>query len=97
MGIPWVMAMDGSSSRATEAIVSADLAVHTMLAGSEPSHVERIAHGGTLPDLGSLKINLYVAETARNSAVSALADLVRHAYCCAMPAAPLRSAIAAGA
>ena len=96
-GIPWVMAMDGSSSRATEAIVSADLAVHTMLAGSEPSHVERIAHGGTLPDLGSLKINLYVAETARSTAVSALADLVRHAYCCAVPATPMRSAIAAGA
>lgn len=95
-GIPWVMAMDGSSSRATEAVVTADLAVHTMLAGSEPAHVERISHGGTLPDLGSLKVNLYVAEAARDPARMALADLVRHAWSAA-PAAPLRAAMAAGA
>lgn len=95
-GIPWVMAMDGSSTRATEAIVSADLAVHTMLAGSEPAHVERIAHGGALPELGSLKVNFYVPDTVRDPALLALADLVRHAYRAA-PAAPLRAAIAAGA
>lgn len=94
-GIPWVMAMDGTSSRATEAIVSADLAVHTMLAGTEPAHVERIAHGGTLPDLGSLKVNLYLSEAATDPARRKLADLLRHAYGAA-PAHP-RIAMAAGA
>ncbi len=32
------------STRTIEATVSADLAVHTVLAGSEPPYVERIAH-----------------------------------------------------
>lgn len=78
--IPWTMAVESDSSRTIEASVSADLAVHTVLAGSEPPHVEQIAHGGALPDLARKKINLYVADPAHSMAVTALADLIRRAY-----------------
>jgi DNA-binding transcriptional LysR family regulator len=79
-GIPWEMAVDGSSTRAVEASVSADLAVHTVLAGSEPQAVEWVNHGGTLPDLGAVKINLYVADPVHSPAVTALAAMIRQAY-----------------
>ncbi len=79
-GIPWEMAVDGSSTRAVEASVSADLAVHTVLAGSEPQAVERINHGGGLPDLGAVKVNLYVADPVHSPAVTALAGMIRQAY-----------------
>jgi DNA-binding transcriptional LysR family regulator len=79
-GIPWILAVDSDNTRTIEATVSADLAVHTVLEGSEPRHVERIAHGGLLPDLGGMKINLYVGGGARGAAIPALADLIRRAY-----------------
>jgi hypothetical protein len=79
-GIAWEMAVDGSSTRAVEASVSADLAVHTVLAGSEPQAVERINHGGHLPDLGAVKINLYVADPVHSPAITALAGMIRQAY-----------------
>ena len=61
-------------------LVSADLAVHTVLEGSEPRHVVAIQHGGALPELGHMKVNLYVGGSARGSAVERLADLIRQAY-----------------
>lgn len=79
-GIVWEMAVDGPSTRAVEAAVSADLAVHTALAGSEPQAVERIDHGGTLPDLGGVKINLYVADPVHSTAITALAAMIKQAY-----------------
>jgi len=79
-GIPWEMAVDGSSTRAVEASVSADLAVHTVLAGSEPQAVERINHGGALPDLGAVKVNLYVADPVHSPCITALAGMIRQAY-----------------
>ncbi len=79
-GIVWDMAVESESTRAVEATVSADLAVHTVLAGSEPPYVERIAHGGALPDLGVLKVNMYVADPAHSPAVLALAAMIRQAY-----------------
>ncbi len=79
-GIAWEMAVDGSSTRAVEASVSADLAVHTVLVGSEPQSVERINHGGHLPDLGAVKINLYVADPVHSPAITALAGMIRQAY-----------------
>lgn len=78
--IPWEMAVDGGSTRAVEASVSADLAVHTVLAGSEPQAVERINHGGALPNLGAVKINLYVADPVHSPAITALAGMIRQAY-----------------
>lgn len=82
--IPWVLAVDSDNTRTVEASVSADLAVHTVLEGSEPRHVQRIQHGGALPDLGCMKINLYVGNQGRGPAVARLADMIRQAYA-AMP------------
>ena len=79
-GIVWEMAVESDNTRTIEASVSADLAVHTMLAGSEPQHFERIAHGGALPDLPCLMVNLYVADPVHSPAVDALAGLIRRAF-----------------
>ena len=79
-GIPWVLAVDSDNTRTVEASVSADLAVHTVLEGSEPRHVTRIQHGGALPELARMKINLYVGNAARGPAVARLADLIRQSY-----------------
>lgn len=79
-GISWEMAVEGQSGRAIEASVSADMAVHAVLAGSEPPYVERINHGGTLPDLTSRKVNMYVADPAHSPAVLELAAMIRQAY-----------------
>jgi DNA-binding transcriptional LysR family regulator len=79
-GIPWQMAVESDSTRTIEASVSADLAVHTVLAGSEPPYVDRISHGGALPELQRMKVNLYVAEPTHSVAVQELAALIRRAY-----------------
>ena len=78
--MPWLMAVESDSTRTIEASVSADLAVHTVLAGSEPPYVDRISHGGSLPELQKMKVNLYVAEPAHSVAVQELAGLIRRAY-----------------
>ncbi|MFN4156345.1 MAG: LysR family transcriptional regulator [Paracoccaceae bacterium] len=79
-GIAWQMAVESDSTRTIEASVSADLAVHTVLAGSEPPYVERISHGGALPDLKRMKVNLYVADPAHSPAVLEMAAMIRRAY-----------------
>ena len=79
-GIAWEMAVESDNTRTIEASVSADLAVHTMLAGSEPQHLERITHGGALPELARMKVNLYVADPVHSPAVEVLADLIRRAF-----------------
>ncbi len=79
-GIIWDMAVESDSTRTVEASVSADLAVHTVLAGSEPPYVERINHGGALPELGRMKVNMYVADPVHSPAVLALAAMLRQAY-----------------
>ena len=75
-GIAWSLAVEGDNTRAVEASVSGDLAVHIVLEGSEPRHVGRIKHGGTLPDLGRMKINLYT-KSGPEAAVAAMAELIR--------------------
>ncbi len=80
VGVDWVLAVESDNSRTVEATVSADLAVHTVLEGSEPRHVERIAHNGALPDLERMKINLYAAQTQGNPAAVALAVMLRESY-----------------
>lgn len=79
-GIPWQMAVESDSTRTIEASVSADLAVHTVLAGSEPPYVERVSHGGTLPELKRMKVNLYVAEPVHSATITELANLIRRSY-----------------
>ena len=48
-GVPWDMVVETDSDRTIEATVAADLAVHTMIDGTEPPHLEQIEHGGALP------------------------------------------------
>jgi hypothetical protein len=74
------MAVESDDTRGIEASVSADLAVHAVLAGSEPPFVERIAHGGVLPELAVIKVNMYVADPVHSEAVSALAAMIRQVY-----------------
>ncbi len=58
-GIVWDMAVQSKSTRTVEATVSADLAVHAMIAGTMRGDLCQVDHGGALPDLGMQKINLY--------------------------------------
>ncbi|MEZ5768881.1 MAG: LysR family transcriptional regulator [Paracoccaceae bacterium] len=78
--IPWEMAVTSEMSRTIEASVSADLAVHAVPEGTVPEVMERIDHGGALPELGVTRINLYVADTLRGEAERALVRLLRKAY-----------------
>lgn len=60
--IPWEMAVESESTRTVEASVSADLAVHACLEGVSPAYMAPVEHSGDLPELGSMKINMYRAE-----------------------------------
>ncbi|MGR3468447.1 MAG: LysR family transcriptional regulator, partial [Shimia sp.] len=79
-GIAWEMAVESNSSRTIEATVGADLAIHAMLAGTEPTFFERIPHDGALPAIGSELINLYVAPGRTTTPRDALAELLEEAY-----------------
>ena len=79
-GIEWVMAIDTDSTRSSEATVSADLAVHTMLEGTEPQQFERIDHGGALPDLGSMYINMYIHAQRPNGPTDALSTMLERGF-----------------
>lgn len=78
-GIAWEMTVDSDSTRTIEATVSADLAVHTALAGSVPPYLEPIPHDGALPDLTTQRINLYRAERG-GPGLDHLCGLVRQAF-----------------
>lgn len=94
-GIPWEMAVESGSSTTVEASVSADLAVHARLRSTAP-HLEEIKHGGVLPDLPQLRVNMMVAPEANAPMAAKLAELVREAYCKNVPeglsSRPLHSA-----
>ncbi|MDR5652080.1 LysR family transcriptional regulator [Ruixingdingia sedimenti] len=79
-GIPWVMAVESDSTRTIEASVSADLAVHALVEGAEPRYLERIPHGGALPELARTRINLYVARPAKGTVVEDMAAMIRLAF-----------------
>lgn len=79
-GIAWETAVESDSDRTLEAAVSCDMAVHALLAGTEPPHAERIASAGALPDLSSYLINLYLRPGVPTPGVAALADLMRRAW-----------------
>ncbi len=79
-GIPWEMAVESDSTRTIEATVSADLALHTMLSGTEPRYFERVQHGGALPELGGMNINMYSRELGRGPVLEDLTALLRQAY-----------------
>lgn len=80
-GIPWEMAAEGNSTRAVEVTVSADLAVHVMIEGAEKRlFFEKVPHGGALPALWTVLINLYVGRRRTGPALDALTGLIRQAY-----------------
>lgn len=79
-GIPWEAAVESDSDRTLEAAVSCDMAVHTLLAGTEPPYAERINHGGALPELTRHLINMYVRPGGDRPGVTDLADLLRKAW-----------------
>lgn len=78
--IAWEMAVESDSTRTVEASVSADLAVHASVQGSLPNYVEEITNTSGLPDLGKIKINLYMAERTQTPLALELAQLLRQAY-----------------
>ncbi|NSX56509.1 LysR family transcriptional regulator [Parasulfitobacter algicola] len=78
--IPWEMAVESDSYRTIGAMVSADLAVHTMLDGTSINHLERIQHGGALPDLTSMNVNMYKKSVEKSALVDALSDLTANIF-----------------
>ncbi len=79
-GISWEMAVETDSSRTIEASVSADLAVHVSIEGTEPEHLELIQHGGALPDLPNININLHHIDLKQDEPLAALVNMTRQAY-----------------
>ncbi len=78
--IAWVAAVESESDRTLEAAVTCDMAVHTLLAGTEPDSTERIEHGGALPALTRQKINLYLHENETAPGIIALAEAMRDGW-----------------
>lgn len=76
----WENRLESEGSRAVEATVAADLAVHALLAGTSRGEIVEIEHGGALPDLGTQDINLYQHEAATSPAIKRLCDLLRQSY-----------------
>lgn len=84
-GIPWDMSVDTESDRTIEAAVSADLAVHAMIEGTQPPYLEVLDHGGALPELPVQQINLYGAKEEADEVRDTLVDLLRNAFAVAPP------------
>ncbi len=80
VGIPWDMAVESNSTRTVEATVSADLAVHTMLEGTAPRHFETINHGGNLPDLIEVNINMYSATLQDGPVLPDMSKFIREGF-----------------
>lgn len=78
--IPWEMNVDTESDRAVEAAVSADLAIHAVVDGTQPPFLERIEHGGALPPLAPQKINLYADSGQSGEVHRALVSLLQGAF-----------------
>lgn len=79
-GIAWDMVVSSDSTRTVDATVSADLAVHANIAGNSSPHVQLIDHGGALPDLPAVNINMYFAPRTNMPLIDVLTDYVRQAY-----------------
>ncbi|MFG5381858.1 LysR family transcriptional regulator [Yoonia sp. R2-816] len=80
VGIPWEMAVESESTRTIEATVSADLAVHTILEGTASHHFEAINHGGSLPRLLEVNVNMYSASINDGPVVADLSQFVRDGF-----------------
>lgn len=78
--IPWEMAVQSDTTRAIEASISADLAVHCCIEGTEPPYVAPIPHQGALPPLPETRINLYRSTLKQSKPLTALENLTRQAF-----------------
>lgn len=78
-GISWFQVIDSDSDRSIEATVSADLGVVALLEGHAPPQLCAIDVGDSLPDLGTMKINLH-AENAKGEPMQALAEMLRQGF-----------------
>jgi len=78
--IPWEMAVESDNTRTIEATISADLAVNACIEGAEPRYVAQLRHGGALPDLPQVKINMYGADLAKSEPEKAMVEFVRQAF-----------------
>lgn len=85
-GIAWEMAMEGDGDTAIEATVSADLAVHASLEGTEPADLTVIPASAGLPKLGEMQINLYRGDLGAGPAMGDLVDMIKAAYRMGQPA-----------
>lgn len=79
-GIAWEVGVEADSIRTVEATVSADLAVHAVIEGTESPYTAMIPHQGALPTLPRIRINMYRSELSKSEPVAALMDLIRQAY-----------------
>lgn len=79
-GISWEMAVDSDTMRTVEVSVSADLAVHAVIEGTESPYSAMVPHNGALPTLPRIRINMYRSDLSRAEPVDALVDLIRQAY-----------------
>jgi DNA-binding transcriptional LysR family regulator len=79
-GINWEMAVETESDRTIEAAVSADLAIHAMLEGTQPAHLEQVNHDGALPALPTQMVNLYGARSDGDELLRTLAGMLRSAF-----------------
>jgi len=75
--IPWQMLVETDNDSAIHATVSADLAVHTAIEGTEAQQLVRIDHGGALPELPAQMINLYKSEGAVSEPLEQLISLLK--------------------
>lgn len=80
VGLPWEWSVDTSNFDGMIATMAADLAVSALLEGTTPRALAEIDHGGSLPSLPSLRINLYVARGPNAELSERLGRLVREAY-----------------
>ncbi|KEJ89888.1 LysR family transcriptional regulator [Sulfitobacter donghicola] len=76
--IGWQMLLETDNDSAIHATVSADLAIHTAIEGTEPQNLTPIKHGGALPELPEQKINLYQAEGKTSEALLSLVRFLKN-------------------
>ncbi|SFD46265.1 LysR family transcriptional regulator [Roseivivax sediminis] len=79
VGIPWTQVIETGSDRASYATVAADLGLVALLEGHAPPQLAPIDTGDSLPDLGTIKINLHLGRR-QDTPFCDLADLVRRGF-----------------
>jgi DNA-binding transcriptional LysR family regulator len=75
----WDMVVESDLDNAVEAVVSADLAIHTVIKGEYPRQTGPVPHDGVLPDPGQTRIVLYL-QTSDDPILVALRDMIRDGY-----------------